>query len=68
MAFRQFEPTASREGRGPAQTVPVAPHELGDGVSHVVLRACDDVGHGDSRFADDYGLVGGCPGGALRQA
>jgi hypothetical protein len=35
----------------------VAPHERGDGLTHVVLRAGDYVRHVDERFADDYALV-----------
>jgi hypothetical protein len=35
----------------------VAPHERGDGLARVVLRAGDHVRHVDERFADDYALV-----------
>ena len=35
----------------------MAPHEGGDGLTHVVLRAGDYIRHVDERFADDYALV-----------
>ena len=35
----------------------MAPHQRGDGLARVVLRAGDHVRHVDERFADDYALV-----------
>jgi hypothetical protein len=35
----------------------MVPHERGDGLSQVVLRAGDHVRQVDERFADDYALV-----------
>jgi ketosteroid isomerase-like protein len=46
-----------RERRGKTWTVHVAPHERGDGLARVVLRAGDHVRQVDERFANDYGLV-----------
>ena len=39
------------------RTVHVAPHERGDGLTHVVLRTDDYVRHVDERFADHCALV-----------
>jgi hypothetical protein len=46
-----------QERRGKTWTVHVAPHERGDGLTRVVLRAGDNVRHVDERFADDYALI-----------
>jgi len=45
-------------------TVHVTPRERGDGLTQVVFRAGDHVGHVDERFADDYALVAEADAGA----
>lgn len=55
--FRLRREQRLRERRGATWTVHVAPHQRGDGLARVLLRAGDHVRHVDERFADDSALV-----------